>query len=677
MESTQTQQSRLFGGYRAYFWIALAVLVVQAAGIGNGFVYDDDFVLHENPVVTEGRVSEVFGTDIWGNHGIPNSGTYRPLMTLSFLLQWRILPNAAWFFHLTNGLLLVLAGWLAFIFFRRFEPFPVPFLAALLFVLHPVNAEVTFNIVQRSALLSGVFSLGFLCLLAPGERLSPRRILGGGLLFFLALLSKEDALAAPVVLVLAWRFAPGVEMDIRQVFTKLGRLLLLCFLAFGLYTLLRWNALGGFSREVPYLFNPTVNFPAIYRHLNTGWLLLAYFRRFLVPFPQPMEWTYDQLPVFGPGHEVFLALVWLALLAVAIPALWALRQRRTAAFGLAWFVVWLLPVTQAFVTVTVIFADRCLFLPGAGLSLAIVATARMILERFGKNGRPLWGLLLPILAISFVYQARIAPRYKDNPTLFSHLAENSPRAANALHGYGKFLYAQGRYLESSVVLSRAFDIGHLEPDILQWLGKALLAAGEPGAALDAWDRLPAMTKPAFIEKFRQEQGELMRHFAAQWTPDRAEEALILYKRLASLDPKDFGSAAGWTLCAAFLDREDWKEVARAWLKHFPGHPKQAEILRVLADFRYRFVAGSRREPLKDAVRTSFPYRVVEIVTRAELGLYAAALEKLRILERDYPDNSELRALEERVRKAGKEEETQESQGKPAHSTLENSKGASP
>jgi len=57
----------------------------------NGFVYDDDTLLVQNPYVRGFQhLKEIFTGDIWSFRGLAVTNYYRPMMTLGYMLIYKI-----------------------------------------------------------------------------------------------------------------------------------------------------------------------------------------------------------------------------------------------------------------------------------------------------------------------------------------------------------------------------------------------------------------------------------------------------------------------------------------------------------------------------------------------------------------------------------------------------------
>jgi hypothetical protein len=150
-------------------------------------------------------------------------GYYRPLVFLSYALDAAVWGVDAAGFHLTNVALHGVNTMLVYALARRVAEPAVAGGAALLFALHPTNAEGVFWVSGRFDLLATAWILAALVFLwRPGLKTRPPSFFGpaywlGAVCFALALLSKESAatvvILAPAFGVLIegrdWRWALG------------------------------------------------------------------------------------------------------------------------------------------------------------------------------------------------------------------------------------------------------------------------------------------------------------------------------------------------------------------------------------------------------------------------------------------------------------------------------------
>ncbi len=199
--------NRLFSGEAI---IVVACILVYWPALNGGFIFDDDILLTENPLVrsADGLPRIWVGTE---------SGDYWPVTYTMFWFEWRLWGMHPLGYHGVNLLLHIAAALLIWTILEELS-IPGAFLAALLFAVHPVNVESVAWIAQRKGLLALVFFLlSILWYLraqqqSRGEPEESHRSAGFGfwywcslLSFVMAMLSKGSVAMLPLVLLLvAW-----------------------------------------------------------------------------------------------------------------------------------------------------------------------------------------------------------------------------------------------------------------------------------------------------------------------------------------------------------------------------------------------------------------------------------------------------------------------------------------
>jgi hypothetical protein len=181
---------RMPGRGRATPAIVFAVaFVAYLPALWTGFTADDFFIL--------ARLKEFGGL----SHPLSYFTAtgffeyYRPLTFLVHAVDWQIWGLNPAGFHLTNLLLHGTSSVLVFMLGRRLDGPTTGLVAALLFALHPASHEAVYWVSARFDLLATCLTLTSLLLLTG----PPPAYVAGVVVFGLALLSKESALALPVM----------------------------------------------------------------------------------------------------------------------------------------------------------------------------------------------------------------------------------------------------------------------------------------------------------------------------------------------------------------------------------------------------------------------------------------------------------------------------------------------
>jgi hypothetical protein len=331
----------------------------------GGFVYDDVRLIQENPYVHDSAfVVRAFTAHFWDvSSAAPSADAvryYRPLVTLSYLVNWLLGAGQAWTFHLTNVLVHALNTWLAWLVTLRWtRSRPLAVASTLVFALHPTRSEVVTWVSGRPDLLMTAFVLLTLQFAHWGRRRESRgaATLAVALCFCGALLSKEPALATPVLLLVV---AGNANRSNRTWYLSM----VVLTAALGVvYVLLRaWLLPVG---SPPLAWTPA-------RALVT----VGYFaERTLFPWPLTFFYKLDELSSAGPTYSPW-AMASGAFL-VAGTVLWlirAWRRDRVVFWTLVAGVSFLGPLLNLFPTGSrFTTSDRFLYLP---LWLFAVAACR-------------------------------------------------------------------------------------------------------------------------------------------------------------------------------------------------------------------------------------------------------------------------------------------------------------
>jgi tetratricopeptide (TPR) repeat protein len=182
--------------------LLVAVACVYASALRAPFFRDDHMLVLEDPRVQEPRSAlEHFGRAYWaGPAGPVHSAYYRPLVTLSFALDWRLGGGRAAPFHATNVALHLVVCALVFALARRGgATASAAALGAALFGLMPRLTEAVTWISGRTDLLAGGAALAALLVWDRSRGRAAARAAAAALLL-LGLLAKEVALAGALAI---------------------------------------------------------------------------------------------------------------------------------------------------------------------------------------------------------------------------------------------------------------------------------------------------------------------------------------------------------------------------------------------------------------------------------------------------------------------------------------------
>ena len=137
-----------------FLGLGLLILIFYANSFSAGLLFDSEVIIKTDPRLRGLNwinLRNIFTRNYWWP--TDESVLYRPLTTLTYLLNYSILGNGenAGGYHLLNFLLHWANAWLVFLIIRRLAGrLDVAALAAALFAVHPVNTEAVTNVVGRA-----------------------------------------------------------------------------------------------------------------------------------------------------------------------------------------------------------------------------------------------------------------------------------------------------------------------------------------------------------------------------------------------------------------------------------------------------------------------------------------------------------------------------------------------
>ncbi len=470
--------------------LALAVLLAYGNVPGNSFHYDDEHSILENPHLRSLANAPRFFSDSSTFSGLAEARMYRPLLVLSYALNYALGGYAPLGYHLVNmGLHLVnaLLVWrVALALGVRAGP---ALAAALLFAVHPVLSEPVNYISSRSSLLVTCFvALAFL-LYVQG-----RAAVLVCASYAAALLAKSSAITFPFLLLLV----PQRVGDSRGRST-----LYICAALSGLYL---WGTQAIVGK-------------AMLEPVRTHWVqwatqskaLVFYVYKAFAPFALSVEPQFRLSPSFGEG------VVLVALAAVLSLAFIALRSARgVLLLGTGWFFIALLP--PSIVPLNVLVNEHRLYLP-------MVGGALFLAELAGRTRRSKVVALCALVGMASLCLQRNSA-WHSAETLWADAVGKGPYMARPYVNWAQALLEKGRVEESIEASRRALEL-------------------QPGLARAHYN---LGTAYMYQERYELAEAHLLRAadldsvlFAAQnnlgnlyQQLGRADQALIHYQKAASI-----------------------------------------------------------------------------------------------------------------------------------------------
>lgn len=425
--------------------ILLAVFTVYHAALFCGFVYDDSYLITQNPFIRDFKfIPQMFAMDVTEMTPYQSaSGYYRPFSMAVLPILYSLFKLAPFGWHAFSLLLHALNSILIFYILRRLLSDPrAAFFGALVFAVHPVHVEAVVPVYNYMGVLSSCFVFG--AVLAWMKYRSSEQLRYGivaVLCYFGAVFSKEDAIVLPALLLVYDVFFFKVRFPIAwlKIFSDsipFGVVAIL-YLAMRLLFVERGAALGLW--DIDNKFNLVA---------ATGWfervgLLIQVYAEYL----RMLVWP-GTLTVFHSLPKLILpsmmAGLYSATIITALFLVWRFRRYKIILFEAVWFLITSFLISNL-IPIGGLFAERLMYLPSA----AFAFLCAWALERSLQSSRASkYVLALCVLTVLTAYSWRTwaaVPVWKNNVTLWSHAATLAPDRSLPHLNLAEALFERGEY----------------------------------------------------------------------------------------------------------------------------------------------------------------------------------------------------------------------------------------
>jgi tetratricopeptide (TPR) repeat protein len=542
-----------------FILLAVATFAAYWNAWPEALVLDDKVFAGQERFANLSRLPEFFRETVWASAGADEK-LYRPLLYVSLAIDATLFADrvAAW--HLVNVFLHVLATLLVCLLLSRLLRLADPqgestiliaVLAALVFGVHPIHAEVVNSIFNRSSLFVAIGSAAGLWWLL--RHLDSRPLLawtGIWLAYWFVLFSRETGIVLPALAVaLVWIYSSG---GWRQK---------------------AWRALPALSMAVPLLVYLAMRAravaPALPPEMGEGSDLLGVAE--LVASGRLPDWS-SVLEVAGvwldglrlvlwprpllvvhPSPHAMLQITGLFVhLGLVVAALYLYRRKRYGLItGLAIFYIALLPASRLFGSSGEVphLAERYFYEPSIGLAVLLAFGLNYLLRR-GDRLLAAAPAVLAVCLLTPVTWARNAD-WSDDVALLEHDYRHGVRTLMSLRVLTANLVLQGKYARV-VDVCRENESSRRDSGLLSvHCGTAYAMSGDPQHAEQAF-----LDATADVSSQARAHSNLARLYVAQ---GRRDEARAHFER--AIETEDYPATRAYrqgVMLAALYPQERGK-----------------------------------------------------------------------------------------------------------------------
>jgi tetratricopeptide (TPR) repeat protein len=448
----------------------MVVTAVYSNHFYNGFHFDDAHSVLDNPHIRDIKNVPSFFKDGTTSSILPQNQAYRPVVTASLALDYKMGNGYdLFYFHLSTYILFLLQGVLMLLFFNKLLSLSssnknigyVALFATAWYLLHPAIAETVNYIIARSDVQStlAVVAAFVLYTYSPFCKKTFIYLIPVGI----GALAKPTAVMfAPLLFVYILLFEEN--MSLTDIFKRSGfkplwnsiKKSLPAFIACALFYML-------ITKLTPKTWEPGGTSPIDYL-ITQPYVILHYFLTFFWPTGLSADTDWGILP--GIRNFRFFTGCGFILLMLGI-AVYTSRSAllRPISFGILWFFLALIP-TSSIIPLGEVLNDHRMFFPFVGLVISVSWAIGLAVFKLTGPGHSLTVkykilILLPALvllsACAYGTWKRNAVWHSEE-SLWLNVTVKSPGNGRGLMNYGLIKINESKYAEAEQYLNRALQL---------------------------------------------------------------------------------------------------------------------------------------------------------------------------------------------------------------------------
>jgi len=444
----------------------ILAILLYGKSFNYDFAYDDIAAVQGNRFVHKGfsGISDILRTQYFeGYYPTTTARGYRPVSLITYAIEYQFFGLNPRIYHADNILIYALTSIILLLVLLRLlrnYHWSLAFVGSLLFLFHPVHAEVVANIKSRDELI-GFFNFCVALLFLLKNLDNPKwwkRVLSY-VFFFLALASKETLITTTVCIPLVLYFFTTLTMS------KIVRLTVPYVALFVIFLIVRaavLPSLGENVAPVSYFDNPILAANNLNEKAGTTiYTMGMYLMTLLFPYKLAADYSYNSIPVVTMSNGVVLAsiLVYISLVIIAIKGF---TRKSIFSFSILWFFITISIVSSVFIMSSSAYADRFLYTPSLSVCMA-VAFALYKLGGLYRNKSPQFPTINTRLLVTGIFLFLVLgicsfrvlsyiPVWKNNQTLFEYNVKVNPKSAKTHFNYGGEMVNRGVGLRDTALL---------------------------------------------------------------------------------------------------------------------------------------------------------------------------------------------------------------------------------
>lgn len=465
------------------FLIIIAGFIIYANSFKNEFVWDDELlIINNHHIKSPYFIPHIFTTDLF-REGNGIGSFYRPIQSITYMVDYAIWKLNPFGYHLTNLILHILTSLtLYYLISLVCHNRKVAFLTSLFFIVHPIHTSAITYISGRAEPIYLFLLLVSLILYLKSNEIGDSKrnyfFFFSILVYILALISKESVLIFPALIILyEWSFGRGARLSVAM--RNRWKIFLFIFITF-VYLLVRFFILG-FSKV-----SVGGNLHDLYHRILTFCSIFPEYIGLLI-YPVNLHMGRDITlirSIFEPS--AFPGILFILFYCLVI--IWVYKRSKQVFFGLSWLLVSLIPVS-GIMPLNAVMAEHWLYLPAIGFFI-ILAVALVRVSEFKRGFFKKVGVPVAVVCIILFYGKATAARnndWKDPITFYRATLLYSPNSCLFHYNLGNAYLDNGDY--TNAIKEYELVVRHCH-EVLAWnnLGVSYFNLDQDEKAMECYEK---------------------------------------------------------------------------------------------------------------------------------------------------------------------------------------------
>lgn len=436
----------------------------------NEFIWDDKPYILLNDLVKNFDLKGIFTDYVVGN--------YHPLTVLSFAIEYALVKEQTWLYHLDNLVLHTINSWLVFRLLQKLNGnFIVAFFTATLFAIHPLHVESVAWAAERKDVLYTLFLLLSIWFYLKFDETKDNKWYAISILLFLAsCMSKGMAVVLPALLIVTDYCFLKKPINAKLFLNKIPYFVITFIFAY-----LATHAQKDAGADATSVISKAYTLGE--RILMSCYAFCFYWVKTVVPYKLLAFYPYPGKP--NGSLPAIYSIAFLGVMALVGSILWFGRKDKRIWWAGAFFLISVSTVLQfPFPVGSAVVADRYYYLSSIG-PLFLIGLGFNKFYQKTKLALPIFGIVsLALCGLSF----KQTGTWKNGLTLFTPADKEFPNDAMILSNLGWYYLENKEFPVSKQYLMRADDGGFKNGDVCRTIGSMFLDEGDFKTSLKYFER---------------------------------------------------------------------------------------------------------------------------------------------------------------------------------------------